>query len=249
MRHSLMLRKRKTFVAVFVAPALLSLLTGGCGPGFLGLEDFERDILFSLGGGLAGALLVGALPGDEAATQDQPGEQGPVGPQGPAGPPIFSVFVDAFFGGEFADDLSVLPVRNEDPTFGDSGTPVGYSVSIPANFEALNPINMRLLLFRSGPCDRSCLVLSVDARRFRLGASEAECIGGEAADCSDGTRRVVLDEICTATDGSDLEQFIVVDLPLSESGLDYGEILPGDLLAFELNTVQHDGGDYNLLGV
>ena len=63
----------------------------GCGdPGFLGLEDYQRDLLI---GGLAAAALLsqdqatGTTDGDgEAAPQPIPGPEGPEGPVGPEGP-------------------------------------------------------------------------------------------------------------------------------------------------------------------
>ena len=63
----------------------------GCGdPGFLGLEDYQRDLLI---GGLAAAALLnqdqgtGTADGDgEPAPQPIPGAEGPEGPAGPEGP-------------------------------------------------------------------------------------------------------------------------------------------------------------------
>ncbi|MBU0616816.1 MAG: hypothetical protein KKI02_03790 [Planctomycetes bacterium] len=232
------------------ATTVLCVSSVGCWNGnALGLQDWQRDIIASMGGGLAGALLSDAFAGDDAA-KEEPGPAGPEGPEGPPGPPIFSIFVDTFFGGELAEDLSVVPVRNEEPELGAEGEPLAYTVVIPSNFEGTNPINMRVLLYRSGPCAGDCFIFTVDARRFQLGASGPECLGGEAADCSDARRWIRVEGPCGAVnDGDEADEFIVVDLPLAEGGLEFGEISPGDVLAFELNTFAHDGGTYSVFGV
>lgn len=67
---------RRAFVlllAVWLGPI------SGCGAGgFLGLQDYQRDLLFNAGS-LAVSLLIGSQPGP-------PGPQGPAGPPGPIGP-------------------------------------------------------------------------------------------------------------------------------------------------------------------
>ena len=232
------------------ATTVLCISPVGCWNGnALGLQDWQRDIIASMGGGLAGALLSDAFAGDDAA-KEEPGPAGPEGPEGSPGPPIFSVFVDTFYGGELAEDLSVVPVRNEEPALGPEGEPLAYSVVIPSNFEGTTAINMRVLLYRSGPCAGDCFIFTIDARRFRLGASGPECLGGEAPDCSDSRRWIHVEGPCAGVDdGTEVEQFIVVDLPLAENGLGYDGISSGDVLAFELNTFADDGGTYSVFGV
>jgi hypothetical protein len=233
-----------------MAATLLGLSSFGCWDGnALGLQDWQRDILASMGGGLAGALLTDAVTGDDAAKLE-PGPVGPEGEDGPPGPVIFSVYVDTFYGAELADDLSVVPVRIEEPVLGPDSDPLAYSVVIPSNFEGLNPINMRLLLYRSGPCAGDCFVFTIDARRFQLGASGPECLGGDEPDCSDARRWIRVEGPCAALgDGTEAEEFIIVDLPLDAGGLEFGAVSPGDVLAFELDTFTADGGTYNVLGV
>ncbi len=234
---------------LLIATTVLCMSSFGChGNDALGLEDWQRDILGSVGGVLAGALLDDAIVG--GAAREEPGPTGPEGPQGPPGPPIFSVFVDTFFGPELTDDLSVVPVRVEEPMLGPGSTPLAYTVVVPSNFEGSNPINMRVLLYRSGPCAGDCFIFTVDGRRFRLGSTAPQCLGGEETDCSDGTRWIRVNNPCvTAEDGAEVEQFIVIDLPLSETGLGYRGIFPGDVLAFELDTFADDGGVYNIFGI
>ncbi len=237
--------------AIFLfAAAALCVSSFGChGNDALGLEDWQRDLLGSLGGGLAGAVLSDTVIGGGSA-RDEPGPVGPEGPQGPPGPPIFSIFIDTFFGADLADDLSVVPVSNEEPMLGPGGTPLAYTAVIPSNFVSSNPITMRVLLYRSGPCTGDCFIFTVDARLFRLEADDAQCLGGEAADCSDATRWVRVASPCAqAEDGTEVEQFIVVDLPLTQDALGYEGISPGDVLAFELDTFADDGGIYNVFGV
>jgi len=64
------------------------LIPTGCGGGFLGLEDYPRDLLFS---GLAAAILANrpadAGNADVGVGQPLPGIEGEQGPQGPPGPP------------------------------------------------------------------------------------------------------------------------------------------------------------------
>ncbi|MGB0714699.1 MAG: choice-of-anchor L domain-containing protein [Phycisphaerae bacterium] len=70
--------------------AAVTLGVHGCGDGFLLLQDYPRDLLFS---GLAAAILLNQDDGGGDATdppvvgQPIPGAQGPQGEQGPPGPP------------------------------------------------------------------------------------------------------------------------------------------------------------------
>ncbi len=86
-------------VCMFTLAISLCTFKAGCGGGFLGIEDYQRDLLF---GGVAGALLLNQpAPADAGAGAPVPGptgEQGvpgvdgvigvdgPSGPQGPQGP-------------------------------------------------------------------------------------------------------------------------------------------------------------------
>ena len=72
----------------------------------------------------------------------------------------------------------------------------------------------------------------------------------ERGDAINARRWIRVEGPCAAADdGAELEQFIVVDLPLAAGGLEFGEITPGDVLAFELNTFTDDGGTYSVFGV
>lgn len=235
--------------------ATLCVSSIGCrgDAGFLGLQDYQRDLLSMVGGGLAGALLSG-LPdgqadGDQAGLAD-PGPPGPQGPEGPPGPPIFAIFVDTFFSGEFDEFLAVEPMRNEEPQLGAGDGPLAFSVSIPNHYDGANPINMRVVAFRSGPCTSDCFVFSVDARRLQVGSATPDCFGGVQADCADGTRWIGLDGLCSeAEDPDDVSAFLLIDLPLDEGGLQFPQVAAGDFLAFELNTFSADGGVYQIIGV
>lgn len=220
---------------------------GGAGAGFLGLQDFQRDILFGLGGGLAGALLdriLPAAPVDDSAR----GAPGPAGAQGPPGPTLFSVYVDSFYGGVVDDVLGVVPVSASEPKLASGGGPVALSVGIPSNYDGQTPVLMRVVLFRSGPCTSSCFGFSLHARRAGLGATAAECFGG-SGDCADGARFVLLDNACANAASGDIREFIIADLPLGNAGLDLPAVQGGDMLGFELNPIRGDGGEYHLLGV
>lgn len=87
------MRARKLFLNPFLSLTLAVglLISGGCSidGDFLGLEDYQRDLLF---GGLAVALLLlnpddggGNGDGNGGAGQPIPGPQGPQGPPGPPG--------------------------------------------------------------------------------------------------------------------------------------------------------------------
>ena len=254
----------KAFRALVVSSLCLSFVRCGGHGGFLGLEDYQRDVLSVVGGGLAGALLSNmvaelGLPGDQAG-QPAPGAPGP---QGPPGPTFFSVYIDQFFGAQFDDGFEIVPVPEDAPTLSADAGPVGYRLVVPSTYDANNaavpgadqqarsepnPITMRLFLYRRGECNGGCFVFTVDARRLQAGDSGPQCYGGTAADCSDGTRWVQVDRVCSDGDG-EVSLYFVVDLPLMAGGLEYPEIFAGDYLAFELNGVFDDGGSYRLFGV
>lgn len=242
---------RKKPIRALGVVVVVQMLLGCAPPGFLGLQDYQRDLLFGFGGGLAAALIGNAANTGDGGTGSPapgvPGPQGPQGLQGPAGPAVFSVFVDTFFEGEFDALLGVVPVRNDNPQFAPGGDPIAFSTTIPNHYDGAKPINMRLMLYRSGPCTGDCFILSVDARRLDAGGGSAECFGGSGADCEGGTRWVRVADTCDGA--ADRTEFIVVDLSLSATGLDFPEPKAGDFLAFELNTFSDDGGTYDLLSV
>ena len=241
-----------TLVTAMLLVPTVGFSFGGCGGGFLALQDYQRDLLFGVTGGLAGALITANAPSDDGdAARGEPGPPGPAGPQGPPGPPIFATLVDTFFGGVADDVFGIVPMRVDEPSLGGDAGPLAFSVAVPSNFVEANPVGMRLVLFRSGPCDGGCFIFTVDGRRAQMGDTEVQCFGGEAADCSDGTRWVLLDGACEGAEEGveDLTQFLIIDLPLGEGGLGYPDVMPGDLLAFELSTAAGDGGTYSILGV
>lgn len=75
-------------VATTMLAGMCLLQGAGCGNPFLGLEDYQRDLLFN---GILFFLLGGDLNGsgngtDDGAGQPLPGPEGPEGPQGEQGP-------------------------------------------------------------------------------------------------------------------------------------------------------------------
>ncbi len=85
MKHKSVLRQ--PVVGMAMAAVVMVSLPMGCGGGFLGLQDYQRDLLFN---GLAVAVLLNgpdnATPADGAAGNPLPGAEGPQGPQGAVGP-------------------------------------------------------------------------------------------------------------------------------------------------------------------
>jgi hypothetical protein len=229
---------------------LLPFNAGGCaGAGFLGLQDYQRDLLFGLGGGLAGALLDNLLPrppGDDSG-RDVVAEPGP---QGPVGPSLFSVYVDMFYTGVASDALGVTPVADADPQLAPDGPSVAFTIAVPTVHET-NPVLMRVILYRTGPCTGDCFAFNLDGRRAALGGNTVECFGGAGVDCAGGTRTVLVSDACDGVPGAapDAQVFVILDLPLSAAGLDLPAVQAGDLLAFELEPVLSDGGTYTVLGV
>ena len=265
MRLVTLIRKRATRTIV-AASLLLSFV--GCGAhGFLGLQDYQRDLLFGIGGGLASALLSNALqgglfPGDGDQTTEP--TRGAPGIQGPAGPPglsFFSVFTDKFFSATTTDGFDIVPAPNDAPLLGGDADPVAYRFAVPSPYRRVvtesgeiadelgdaNPVTMRLFFFRAGECSDGCLLLGLDARRLQAGDSAPQCFGGSEADCADGRRWVQVSSVCD--DGASVDVYVIIDLPLGPGGLEFPDLFPGDWLAFELSSASDDGGTYRLLGV
>ncbi|MFQ5462152.1 MAG: hypothetical protein ACE5E5_05940 [Phycisphaerae bacterium] len=86
MKHKSVLRHPVAGLAVALAVTISLPL--GCGGGFLGLQDYQRDLLFN---GLAVAVLLNrptdTTPADTTPGNPLPGADGPQGPQGPPGAP------------------------------------------------------------------------------------------------------------------------------------------------------------------
>ena len=218
--------KRRKFTAAALA-VTVGFSFGGCGgggsAGFLGLDDFARDVVTGAVGSLAGALLSNALPppADDGAgltirTIPGPaGRDGQVGRPGLPGPTLFSMFADKFFGAQFVDGFEPVPVPNDGPALTQGAGPIGYRFLIPSIFAsengdgqpnaqsnmALTPITMRLFLRRFGECNGGCFVFTVDGRRLRSGDSEPRCYGGVEADCADGTMPKMSSAMCVLSTG------------------------------------------------
>lgn len=230
-----------------------------CNPGsFLGLQDYQRDILGGLIGALAGALLDQVLPGPPVDEQSARIIPGPPGPRGAPGPAFFSVYTSRFYGAQFGSGFTVTPVRQPVPALQADGGPIGFRLFVPSIYGLPRfgetpgggrpPVTLRLYLRRGGNCDGGCFAFRLDARRLRDGDRAPQCFGGSGPDCADGTRWIVAAPVCGAGEGS-AERFLAIDLPFGAGGLQFPEIAVGDYLAVELNLHSDDGGAYRLLGV
>ncbi len=227
---------------------------GGGGAGFLGLQDYQRDLLFSVGGGLAGALLDNLLGNDNAndntsTEQGQPGAPGAQGETGPAGPAIFTTYVETFYNGVIDDVFGVTPVIVDDPILGAGGAPIAFLASVPTNADSGNPVNIRVILERSGPCAAGCLVFTIDGRIARPDSAGTICLAGSGANCDGGTRWIQLSDVCADDAAADNRRFLQVDLPLSDPRFGFAAIQAGDVLALEISTARDDGGAYHVMGV
>lgn len=228
---------------------------GGPGAGFLGLQDYQRDLLFGVGGSLAGALLNNFLGNNNQNTNGDdtglgaPGAAGPQGEAGPAGPALFTTFVETFYSGLIDDVFGVTPVIVDDPTLGAGAGPIAFLASIPANAAGTAPINLRIVLERSGPCTAGCLVFTIDGQLAREGETGTLCLAGSGANCDGGTRWIQLSDVCPDDAAASAPRFLEVDIPFSDPRLGYAAVQPGDVLAFELATFSADGGTYHIVGV
>ncbi len=197
--------------------------------------------------------------GDQGPQGEQgpQGDRGPQGEQGPAGPMLFDQFIDDFFtveGGSYdamplnVDELQ--PVDIVEPALGECSSDnigvVAYRTNVPQRYTALNPITMRMFLWRTGPKGPNCYVLRLDAFNARHGTGIEQY--GQ-------TRYITFDD---PADPDPTGTLLVVDLPLNNtdgnpaSGLSFPNTLTaGDLLAFELNALPQfqDGGCYTVMGV
>ncbi len=238
------IRRLSRRLVAFVLSLSLAAGTISCGPPALGLQDYQRDLLFGVLGALADALLIQvATGGGDDSALDAPG------PAGARGPDQFSVQVEDFFGAQFDDNFAATPMALDAAILAEGAGPIGFRAPIPLTYGTngvRRAVNLRLVFVRSGPCDGTCTSFTIDTRCLETGSSAPICFGGEAADCADGRRWIQLPEICTT--GDEVGGFIVVDLPLDARGLMLPTPGPGDFLAFELNAVVTDAGSYRLVG-
>ncbi len=212
-------------VVVFVLCGMMAM-SPGCSPfpqlnsgDALGLEDWERDLLLA-GLGIGATLLF------------------------PGGENFFSIFVDEFGGrdtaafpyGEGGSLPFVDPVLGRAPVDPDNN--VSFRVSVPSEYNGSRPICVRMFLLRTGGAVAGNLVFTVTVRSFQDGQSgEAIYIGATTVSVNPATS---------------VDEFKDLVLPLNAgipNGLGGGNISAGDLLAFELESIASDGGEYQLLGV
>ena len=223
--------KSKLSRGMMVGSVMISILlfsVVGCSPpgslnsgDFLGLEDWERDLLF------AGLALVPS-PAGEAN--------------------LFTVWVTDFFGadpgtfpyGEGGAVHLTEPVLGRLPLDPDNN--VSFRVAIPDTYNGTNAVSMRLYLERVGVQGAAPapvagnLVFTVTVRRFVDGAA--------APDSYIATPTFTADVAASTT------EFKVLTMPLTVAvpgGLGGGALAVGDYLAFELECTGADGDEYLVL--
>ncbi len=191
----------------------------------------------------------------------QTGPAGPAGPAGPSGPAgasganLCNTFIDDLFGVNVAlTALAVqqggsatgpIPTEIEEPALGacevGSVDTIAYKLGVSERCTPGNPLTMRLYFWREGLSKENCFVLRLDAFKASHGSSVSHY----------GSARYI--EVADPAPGDD-GTLIVVDLPLNVplgDGLGFPNNLQrGDLLAFELNTLDdfQDGRCYTMLG-
>jgi hypothetical protein len=148
-------------------------------------------------------------------------------------PFLLSAVVDPVLGSTVRDDVA-LPA-------------VVFQVEVPQTYDPAHNVVLRAFFYRTGPKDDRCFVFTVEASRLRT-ESGIEGYGKRRwvrVDLGDGGVLRPIDA------DAEVVGLFVVDLPVyGVPGLDYPhDLLPGDLLAFELAGLLEDGGAYHVLGV
>ena len=226
-----------------IAIVLLLTITTSCGgPGFLGLQDYQRDFLM---GGLPALLAGGAL----AAALLLPGAPGATGPAGPAGSGLFDVQVQDFYNQQ-RDASGGLAVPNGDgivritePAIGLATEGVAYRIMIPETYGGVNPIVMRLSFQRTP--------VTVPGAGFFFNVFASRLVNGSGAVEAYISPNPPV-RTFTPTPPALANGYIVLDLPLYAAvpdGLGGAALAAGDLVAFELDNAGTDGGLYTLLAV
>jgi hypothetical protein len=127
-----------------------------------------------------------------------------------------------------------------DPATGVSRA-IAFRFAIPTTYDPGNPVTLRFFFYRTGVVHpTNCFRFQVDGRRLVHG-TDIEDYGDRV------WVRPIFDPVTAAAGGL----FLVIDLPINTpDGLNATDDLEaGHFLAFELNTVSHDNGLYELLGV
>jgi hypothetical protein len=251
----------------------LALLAGpGC-DNFLGLQDWQRDLMglgiggFGDFGSMAVALLTGGGSPPAPAPDPIPGIQGPQGPAGTDGADgadgvdgvdgvdgntLFHVFVDEYFGPIEGPARPFTPVVISiwELILGDDG---GGTPANPDPFA--DRIAFRVMI---PPAYEGVNPVTMRLAFRRLGGT----LGGEAFALNVYVRRLINGDsgvdnyvpvqTFNATPPAGDTEFQVYDLPLNVAvpdGLGGGALAAGELIAVELATVGDDDGEYLLLGV
>ena len=162
----------------------------------------------------------------------------------PGGENLFSIFIAEFGGrddaafpfGEGGSLPFVDPVLGRAPVDPDNN--VSFRVSVPSEYNGSRPICVRMFLLRTDGAIAGNLVFTVTVRSFQDGQS-GEVLYINATTVSVNAAAVV-------------GEFKDLVLPLNAgipNGLGGGNVSGGDFLAFELESIASDGGEYQLLGV
>ncbi|MHC5110625.1 MAG: hypothetical protein ACYTHJ_12205 [Planctomycetota bacterium] len=256
--------RKGVLTTAVIAGLLMSPL--GCGGGFLGLEDYGRDLLF---GGLAAALLsqnLGDNGDGDGAGQTVTDIQGPTGPEGEAGPqgepgPDGQSGPDGEQGsqGEPGEDgpQGEEGPAGEDGPAGEQGPqgetgpagPTGATGQDGSDGPSLFSIFVDDFFASENDGDGSLPVNTVNVREPKLGFNDGD------GNFSSIAYRVVVPEIYDAGNDVTMRMFFDVTEIGSPAGLD-GEVLnKRDFLAYEISTYlgcsfPGDGcGEYTLIGV
>ena len=211
---------------------------------------------------------------DGAAGADgSDGSPGPAGEPGQDAPSFFDIFIDDFFVAEldqgevsgFPTRLTVNAVPIEEPRLPFQG-PIAFRMAVPTSYQRGHDVTMRLYFYRTGFTENDCFVMTLDARRLRVGAG-IEVYGDDCADAKDqdcGRRWIrfhadVVGDIAEGGKGDGDPTLVVVDLPLNsvdglnlERDLADADKLDGkQFLAFEINDAESSEDDrvYQIIGV
>jgi hypothetical protein len=246
--------RRLCKAACLLAAIGVATFAGGCEPsGFLGLEDWARDLL--LGPAIIVALAVAGEPGPQGeqgpegaqGEQGAVGEQGPEGEQGaqgPAGPEFFSVFIDEFYTQEKGTpaDLS----QSSTPDFSYNGIQGqyygrGWKFAVPNRYDGTNPITMRLFLTfeydavaHPDPDGIACQIFQLAALR-RVAGVAGLIPGYELYGTLDPTSAlpnldIDVPALGTPADGDTV--LLIVDIPLGTGGLGVPALAAGEFVYF-----------------
>jgi len=154
---------------------------------------------------------------------------------------LFDLFIEDFFS---IENAGVLAVQNESIFEPELRTQraVAFRFAVPAAYQGVNPLTLRLFLRRNGAAAPAAgsLEFFMYAKRLVDGSGVIEDYLPAAG------REIIVDPAGSAT------EFKVVDLPINSAappnGLGGAAVASGQFLAFELAHDADDGAPYIVLG-